>query len=119
MRKFAIISLCHIYPSWVIWHLIYGTWSTLSQLLFNAVPLLIFGSLFLIWVKSKSQLCYVERQSLFTLVFMLLVITGYYELCTVSEPKWVYDHNTRYALYILGIFIFNIISCIFKHYEPK
>lgn len=52
----------------------------------------------------------VERYSLRATCGIIVVFCGYMMLCMVSVPEWVYDHNTKFAVFIAVMALFNIYT---------
>lgn len=101
MRKYAIGILCNFYPVFVVIHLIFGNWSRASQVIFNIVPIAVFGGLFTIWKEtSYLRLTLIEKYFIGYLIFMLFVIYCYYILCLFSSKNWVGNHNIQFSVFV-------------------
>ena len=111
MRTWLIVILCNFYPAFVAGHLIWGNWSRLSQVIFNIVPIVVFGGLFQIWyTTSHIRLNYIEKRSIGYLKLMLGVVYCYYILCLYSDRGWIANHNLQFAIFISITLIFYIYS---------
>ena len=110
-RKGAILLLTHFYPLFVSGHLVFGDWCKKCQLMFNIVPIFVFGGLFAIWHEtSHIKLDKTERMYIRYFLINLVFIYCYYCLCIISMPTWVYSKNTMVSgvlLITLSFYIFN------------
>lgn len=100
-RKGAIFLLTHGYPVFLALHLYFGDWCRRCQVLFNVVPLIVFGGLFYIWSAYRQPLDNYEKFCIKYLIGNLAFITCYYELCIFSHEKWIYNKNWQVALFLL------------------
>lgn len=113
-RKGIIFCLTHGYPAFLAGHLYFGDWCRLCQVMFNIVPLIIFGGLFYLWLTtSHIRLSWYEKFCIKYLIGNLAFITCYYELCIFSKAHWIYDRNWQVALFL----IITLIFYAFKHGE--
>lgn len=110
-RQRSIFILTHGYPLFLATHLYFGDWCRRCQVLFNIVPMIVFGGLFLIWRETshirlnKSELFYLKY-----FIFNLMFIYCFYCICVFSTAKWLYDHNWQVALFIIITLIFYIFN---------
>lgn len=114
MRKWTIFGLTHFYPLFIAAHLYLGDWCRKCQVMFNVVPLLVFGGLFYI-VANTGRLAIFERSCIEYLIFNLVFIQLYYCICVFSLPLWVYDKNYQVAVFV----IITLIFYIYKHCGHK
>jgi len=115
-RQAKILFLTHFYPLFLAGHLYFGDWCRMCQVVFNVVPIVVFGSLFYIWSESVQKLSKFEQFCIRYLIGNIIFISGYYELCIfVSEKSapWVYDRNWQVAAFLL----ITLILYIYKHRE--
>lgn len=115
-RKGAIFLITHGYPLWIVIHMVFGRWSRINQIVFNIVPLITFGSLFVLWENtSHLRLDSCEKRCLSYLVLMLFVITLYYCICIDKDAWWCRSHNLQFSAFVLVTLGFYIYS----YYETK
>jgi hypothetical protein len=108
-RKGIIFCLTHGYPLFLALHLYFGDWCRFCQVLFNIIPLIVFGYLLYIWVNtSNRKLGIYERFCIRYLIGNLAFVTCYYELCIFSKSEWIYDKNWQLALFLIVTLIFYI-----------
>lgn len=112
-RKGIIFCLTHGYPVFLAAHLYFGDWCRFCQVLFNIVPLIVFGGLFSIWIRYPQKLDSYEKFCMRYLIGNLAFVTCYYELCIFSKAEWVYDRNWQVALFL----IITVTFYIFKKRE--
>ena len=111
MRKKSIVFLCHLYPIFISYHLLFGNWLIKGQLFFTLIPILIFASLFFIWNNTSNyKLLNIERISIGYLVITILTSAFYYCLCACSTYKWVYNSNIVFSLYVSVTFLYYIYT---------
>lgn len=110
-RKRIIFAITHFYPLFIAGHLYFGDWCRKCQVMFNIVPILVFGGLILTWKEtSQIRLCKAEKFYLKYFLWNLTFIYAYYCICIFSLPKWVYDKNWQVSAFILVTFIFYITN---------
>lgn len=110
-RKWVIFILTHGYTLFIVGHLYLGDWCRRCQVIFNTVPIIVFGGLIYIWNETGNvRLEKIERIYLKYLLFNLTFIYCYYSICVFSMPKWVYDKNLQVAAFILITFTFYIFN---------
>lgn len=106
-RKGTIFLLTHGYPVFIAAHLYFGDWCRKCQVMFNIVPIIVFGGLIFTWVNSSHiKLQNNEKLSLRFFLWNLVFIYIYYCLCIFSLPLWVYDKNCQVTAFILITLIF-------------
>jgi len=111
MRRWFLVLICHAYPSFIFLHLVYGNWSLASQLIFNCVPIIVFGGVIKTWqLTGDKRLDKLEKFCLGYLFLMVAIIYCYYILCTVSNASWVIKANFRMGLFIFITFIYYIYN---------
>lgn len=116
MRKWIIFGLTHFYPLFIAGHLYFGDWSRAWQVIFNTVPIIVFGGLVLTWVQeSHLRLSKFEKSCLNYFLINLTFIYLYYSLCSFSLPAWVMDRNWQVSAFVLITFGFYI----YKHYRER
>jgi hypothetical protein len=106
-RRGTILLLTHGYPLFIAGHLYFGDWCRRCQVLFNIVPIIVFGGLFYTWLSSSNvKLEKVEQLFLRYFICNLVFIYCYYVLCLFSKTKWIYDHNWQVCFFLLVTLIF-------------
>lgn len=102
MRQRFIFILTHGYVLFIVIHLYFGDWCRRCQILFNVIPIIVFGGLILVWLRtSKIELNYIEKKFLKYFIWNLVFIYLYYCICIFSVPKWIYDKNYQISLFLL------------------
>jgi hypothetical protein len=106
-RRGTIFLLTHGYPLFIAGHLYFGDWCRKCQVLFNVIPIIVFGGLILTWLKtSNARLLPIEQLHLKFFLWNLTFIYAYYCLCVFSLPLWIYDKNWQVSAFILITLIF-------------
>lgn len=105
-RRAQILLLTHFYPLFIAGHLYFGDWCRRCQVIFNIVPIFVFGNLFYIWSKSVHKLDKFEIFCIRYLICNLIFICCYYEICIFSTAKLIYDRNVQVAAFLLITLIF-------------
>lgn len=115
-RQRTMLILTHGYPLFLAMHLYFGDWCRKCQVIFNIVPMIVFGGLFLIWRNtSHVKLNNTEKFYLGYFIFNIVFIYCFYCICIFSSPKWIYDRN-----YQVGAFIFvTLLFYIFNYRDRK
>ena len=109
-RGNKIFLLTHGYPIFIILHLYFGDWCRRCQVMYAVAPILCFGGLLYIWLKtSREWLQWSEKFNVAYLIYIMTALAGYYILCIYSLPKWVYDHNVQMAAFIFLTAVFYLL----------
>ena len=109
-RRAQIFILTHGYPVFIASHLYFGDWCRRCQVIFNIVPIIVFGGLFHILGNATYKLYSFEKFCIKYLVCNLIFICCYYEICLFSSAKWIYDKNWQVAAFLLITLIFYIFN---------
>lgn len=107
MRRWQIFTLTHFYPLFIAGHLYFGDWCRWCQLMFNIVPIVVFGGLILIW-KETSQIRLSKTEKFYLKYFLwnLSFIYCYYCICVFSPTEWIYNKNWQVSAFVLITLIF-------------
>ena len=115
-RARVIFILTHGYALFIALHLYFGDWCKLCQLIFNIVPIIVFGGLLLIWSNSgRNSLTKFEQYCIRYLVINILFISLYYCLCVFSSTAWIYNRNIQAGAFVLITLIFYSLN----HYKRE
>jgi len=110
-RKWQILILTHGYPLFLAGHLYFGDWCRRCQVIFNIVPIIVFGGLVLIWREtSETKLSKIEKFYLKYFIWNLIFIYCYYCICIFALPLWVYKHNYQVAMFLTVTLLFYITN---------
>ncbi len=110
-RDRIILLLTHGYPLAIAMHLYFGDWCRMCQVLYNIIPLIVFGGLFYIWKeKGYIRLSKKEQFYLSYLIWNIFFIIGYYTICIFSLPEWVIDKNVQVVLFLIVTFLFYTLN---------
>lgn len=110
-RQRAIFTLTHFYPLFLALHLYFGDHCRRCQVMYNVMPLVVFGGLFIIWREtSHIKLNKYEKFCIGYFITNLIFIHCFYCLCVLSHAEWIYNANWQVALFISVPVLFYIFN---------